>query len=252
MRHIKSLWGNLRWEVKHWVDEKKDLFLGLLYGWGICWLFFDRIWLLPFMIPLLVPWMKHRRRKRRQKEQEQLRREFREMMISVRNSLSAGYSLENALKTSREDLKVFQGEGLLEKELNVLIVSLKINEPVEQLLQNMAERIDLEELYQFAEIVSIVKKTGGNLIEIIGKTVDHLNQAMQIKEEIQTMIAAKQMEKRIMSVMPYMILAYVRAANPEYFQVLYESLFGTVLAAAALACLCGANLWAERVVEIEI
>lgn len=252
MRHIKSLWIELRKEIKLWRHEKQALILGSIYGWMICWLFYDRIWILPLMIPLLFPWMNHRRKKARQKEKDKIRKEFREMMVSVGNSLSAGYSLENALKTAREDLKMYQEEGVLEKELYMLMISLKMNEPVDKLLLNMAERVDLEELRQFAEIVSIVKKIGGNLIEIIGKTVEHLNQAMQLKEEILTMTAAKRMEKKIMTMMPYAILAYVRIANPGYFQVLYESAVGVVIATMALLCLWSANLWAERVIEIEI
>ena len=70
------------------------------------------------------------------------------------------------------------------------------------------------------------KKCGGNLIEITENTIEHLSQAIQTKEEIHTMIAAKQMEKKIMSVMPYFILLYVRISNPGYFDILYESFAG--------------------------
>ena len=60
----------------------------------------------------------------------------------------------------------------------------------------MAEHVGLEEFYQFAQVISIAKKSGGNLIEITENTIEHLSQAIQTKEEIHTMIAAKQMEKR--------------------------------------------------------
>lgn len=66
---------------------------------------------------------------------------------------------------------------------------------MDKLFLDMAERVDLEELYQFAQIVSIAKRSGGNLIEITTNTIEHLSQTIQIKEEIETMTAAKQMEK---------------------------------------------------------
>ena len=66
------------------------------------------------------------------------------------------------------------------------------------------------------------------------------------------MTAAKQMEKRIMSVMPYFILLYVRAANPGYFDVLYNSFAGIVIATICLSVLWIADFWAERVTEIEV
>lgn len=254
MKIIKNLWNRFRKEVQYWKYEKRNLIKGIFLGIFVCWLFYDRVWLIFFMIPLLFPWMKWQREKKKRKQRQFLQKEFREMMLSISNSLSVGYSLESALRTAANDLKLCNEgkEGLLLKELELLIISLKINEPVENLLMQMAEKIDLEEMRQFAEIVVIVRKNGGNLIEIIGKTVEHLSQSMQIKEEIQTMIAAKQMEKNIMAVMPYFIVLYVRITNPGYFTVLYETIAGNMITTISLTLLVAANLWAERVVDIEI
>ena len=147
---------------------------------------------------------------------------------------------------------MYEEHSLLAKELQLLINKLKMNEPVDNLLFDMAEHVGLEEFYQFAQVISIAKKSGGNLIEITENTIEHLSQAIQTKEEILTMIAAKQMEKKIMSVMPYFILLYVRIANPGYFDILYESFAGVLVAVISLLCLWIADIWAERVTEIEI
>ena len=74
----------------------------------------------------------------------------------------------------------------------------------------------------------------------------------EIKEEIETMTAAKQMEKRIMTMMPYFILFYVRTANPGYFDILYKSFAGMIVVTISLICLWIADSWAERVIEIEV
>lgn len=254
MKIIRSLWSRYKEEVRHWKCEKSSLIQGVLLGVFISWLFYNRVWLVLFMTPLLFPWMKWEREKKRQKKNQIVQKEFREMMLSISNSLSVGYSLENALLTAKDDLKLYQGgkESVLLKELELLTISLKVNEPVEKLLFQMAEKISLEEMKQFAEITAIVRKNGGNLIEIIGKTVEHLSESMQLKEEIQTMTAAKKMEKNIMSVMPYFIVLYVRMTNSGYFTVLYETIVGNIISTAALIFLIIANLWAERVVTIEI
>lgn len=252
MKHIRSLWNVLKQEITQWKNEKKDLTKGSLYIAMISWLFYNRMVCMIFLIPFLFLWMKRQRLRCEHRRTEILRKEFREMMLSIGNSLSAGYSIENALKTAKVDLLMYQENSMLAKELHLLINRMKMNEPVDKLLLDMAERVKLEELYQFAQIVSIAKKSGGNLIEITANTIEHLSQAIQIKEEIETMTAAKQMEKRIMSVMPYFILFYVRVTNPGYFDVLYESYAGMIIATISLVCLWIADLWAERVVWIEI
>mgnify|MGYP000199408747 FL=1 len=83
------------------------------------------------------------------------------MMISIGNSLSAGYSIENALKTAKNDLEMYEEHSLLAKELQLLINKLKMNEPVDNLLFDMAEHVGLEEFYQFAQVISIAKKVVG-------------------------------------------------------------------------------------------
>lgn len=252
MKHIRNLWNILRQEISQWKSEKKDLITGIFYLMMIAWLFYDRMIVTVLLFPFLFVWMRKQRNKNIYKKKEKIRRELREMMLSIGNSLSAGYSIENSLKAARKDLLMYQKDSMLAKELQLLINRQELNEPVDKLLLEMADKVDLEELYQFAQIISIAKKSGGNLIEITTKTIEHLSQAIQIKEEIQTMIAAKQMEKKIMSVMPYFILLYVRIANPEYFSVLYESIAGWLIVTICLICLWIADLWAERVTQIEV
>lgn len=252
MKHIKNLWNVLKQEISLWKHEKKNLIEGILYIVMIAWLFYDRISLTILLIPYLFIFMRQQRARKIYQEKEKLRKEFREMMISIGNSLSAGYSIENALKTAKSDIELYQEHSMLAKELQLLINRLKMNESVDKLLLDMADQVELQEFYQFAQVISIAKKSGGNLIEITENTIEHLGQAIQTKEEIHTMIAAKQMEKKIMSVMPYFILLYVRIANPGYFDVLYQSFAGVLVATISLLCLWIADVWAERVTEIEI
>ena len=227
MKHIRNLWNLLKQEISLWKYEKQELVKGICYIVMIAWLFFDRIAFAILLIPYLFVFMKQQR-------------------------IHKVHSIENALKTAKNDLEMYEEHSLLAKELQLLINKLKMNEPVDNLLFDMAEHVGLEEFYQFAQVISIAKKSGGNLIEITENTIEHLSQAIQTKEEIHTMIAAKQMEKKIMSVMPYFILLYVRIANPGYFDILYESFAGVLVAVISLLCLWIADIWAERVTEIEI
>ena len=184
MKHIRNLWNLLKQEISLWKYEKQELVKGICYIVMIAWLFFDRIAFAILLIPYLFVFMKQQRIHKVHREKEKLRKEFREMMISIGNSLSTGYSIENALKTAKNDLEMYEEHSLLAKELQLLINKLKMNEPVDNLLFDMAEHVGLEEFYQFAQVISIAKKSGGNLIEITENTIEHLSQAIQTKEEL--------------------------------------------------------------------
>lgn len=227
---------------------------GMALIFMVSYLFYDRIWLGISYLVFFYPYMLYQQKEQEKIQRRQSRLEFKEMLLSVYNSLSAGYSLENAMRAARNDLRAVNGEkrSVLERELTILCSGLEMNQPVEMLMEKMASVLDVEEAEQFAQVLWIIKRNGGNLIQIIKKSVEHMNQKIQVKEEILTMVSAKKMEQKIMSVMPFFILLYVRLMNPGYFQVLYESPGGIILTTVCLAVLTGSVFWAKRIVEIEV
>ena len=46
---------------------------------------------------------------------------------------------------------------------------------------------------------------------------------MEVEEEIETLITAKKLEERIMMVMPYGIIFYLRVTNGEFLEILYHN-----------------------------
>lgn len=227
---------------------------GMVLFFMICYLFYDRIWMGIFYIVFFYPYMMFQAEEHRKMQKRQSRLEFKEMLLSVYNSLSTGYSLENSMRAARDDLRAVNGEkrSVLEQELSVLCAGLDMNQPIEVLMDKMAAKLDVDEAFQFAQVLWIIKRNGGNLIQIIKKSVEHMNRKIQVKEEILTMVSAKRMEQKIMSLMPFFILLYVRLMNPGYFQVLYKSLGGIILTTVCLAVLIFAAFWAKSIVEIEV
>lgn len=79
---------------------------------------FDRIAFAILLIPYLFVFMKQQRIHKVHREKEKLRKEFREMMISIGNSLSAGYSIENALKTAKMIWRCMKNTVCWQKNFN--------------------------------------------------------------------------------------------------------------------------------------
>ena len=104
----------------------------------------------------------------------------------------------------------------------------------------------------FANVIRAAKQNGGNLIRIIQKTVNSITDKMMVEEEIQTMIAAKKLEEKIMMVMPYGILLYLRVSNGDFLQVLYHNLIGAGIMLLFLIGVNIAGMWAEKIMEIPI
>ena len=197
--------------------------------------------------------MKQQRIHKVQREKEKLRKEFREMMISIGNSLSAGYSIENALKTAKNDLEMYEEHSLLAKELQLLINKLKMNEPVDKLLFVYGGTCGSGRILSVCTGHINCEKKWWESDRDHGKYDRTFKSGNPDKRRDSHDDRGKnKWRKKIMSVMPYFILLYVRIANPGYFDILYESFAGVLVAVISLLCLWIADIWAERVTEIEI
>ena len=188
--------------------------------------------------------------KRRKKE---LLEQFKDMLVSLNNSLQAGYSLENALQETYRDMLYFHREdSLIVKELAYIRGGLKNGRTAEEMMEDLGERSDAEDILDFANILSIGKKSGGNMNEIIKAGVKVIEEKIEIKQEIVTLLSARRLEARIMSGIPFFIILYIGITSKGYFSSLYETWGGHILMTVCLTVYLAAVFLSEKIVDIEV
>lgn len=188
--------------------------------------------------------------KKGKKSREELASQFRECILAVSTALQAGYSAENAFIECRQDMALMYGEtGAIVGELDIVRRGLTINIPLEELLTDMADRSGCEEIAQFAQVFSIVKRSGGNMAEIIKSSADRIGRQIQLKQELGAMLGGKRMEFGIMKAMPFGILLYIDLSNPGYFAPLYHNPAGAAVMTLCLAVYLGAYMLGERIMD---
>ena len=106
---------------------------GLLLLTGISWLYYDTFLAVLFLSPLLIFWHRECGEVRKKKEKEQFLKMFREWILLLASSLSAGYSVENAFAKSRRELALmFPRGGIMLEELKEMIRKADNNQRPEQ------------------------------------------------------------------------------------------------------------------------
>lgn len=179
--------------------------------------------------------------------------QFKESMMILASSLSAGYSIENAMAVSVEELTALYGKkGLITKEFVFMVQQVQMNRPIEKLLEDFAGRSGLEDIQSFAEVFSVAKRSSGDLGSIMRHTAEIIRDKMQVREEIITMTASRQFEQKIMNMIPFGIVFYVESASPGFFDQMYGTGLGRVLMTGCLAVYLTAYIMAKRILEIEV
>lgn len=238
------------------LSKKEGLFVllkGSLLITMLSYLFFDSGYGILFLSPLLIFVWKREKKAKQKQRLERLNREFCDGMLSVSGALGAGYSVENAFKEALKDLRfLYASEEYMIQELQLIVNGLEMNQTIEGLLSAFADRSGLEDVELFAEVFAVCKRTGGNLMMVIGDCVSRISGKIEVYREIETYLSAKKLEQKIMNVMPMAILLYVRVTSPEFLEGLYGNVVGILVMIVSLLVYAGAFLLGERIMEIEI
>ena len=220
---------------------------------GIAYLFYQNWIAFLCFLPFLKVFLKMTAMAKKEKEKRKMLEEFREMIGFISGALNAGYSLENAFWVAKKELGILYGtKSILVSYLERVLRKLKMNTSLEQALEEFARECQLEEAKNFAQVVAIGKKSGGNLVRIIEKSVHSICLKLETEEEITTMIAAKKMETRIMILFPALIVLYLRLTNGEYIGVLYGNVVGAAVMTVSLGAMVVSAFWSEKIMDIKV
>lgn len=168
-------------------------------------------------------------------------------------SLQAGYSVENALvETTQELARVYGSETFIMREFGRMEAQLAVNRNIEEIFVDFGQRSAIDDIQSFAEVFLTAKRSGGDLIAVIRNTISCIRQKQETMQEIETCLAGKVMEQNIMSMIPLLILAYVKVTSPEFLSTMYGNVTGTTVMLLCFAVYVLAYLWGKRIVRIEV
>ena len=89
------------------------------------------------------------------------------------------------------------------------------------------------------------------MVEILKRTMQHLKYKMDTEEEIRVLLSGKLFEKNIMLSMPFLILMYLRLANPAYIECFYNTLGGHLIMSIMIGITVFCFFWSERIMNIQ-
>lgn len=189
----------------------------------------------------------------RKRRQEKLRFEFKEFMTVTAAALSAGYSMENALKSAEKDIVPLLGEKAeMARSIKIINRRIALNEPAEKVLLDFGRSVGLEDIESFGEIFAFAKRSGGDYAGIMKRTASVLQEKIETSRDIQTVISQKKMEARIMDIVPIGIILYLQVSSPDFLAGLYGSLVGIVVMTGCLAVYIFAVLFSEKLVDLKV
>lgn len=238
---------------ENWKIYRNGFLLGFGKAAGIGYLFYRSI----FIASMLgcgygIYGVFIAKRKFLEKQKKEITYQFREGVQGISAALSAGYSIENAFTEARKDLVLLYGEdSLLAMEFCRIEHELSLNRPVETVLFDFAKTWNTEDVLHFAQVFQTAKRTGGDLIAITRSTAERISEKIEVCREIDSMMAGKKMESRIMNVIPLGMILYLWLCSPGFLDCMYMA-SGRAVMTVLMIVYVMAYKWSDRISDIHV
>lgn len=226
----------------------------LLIGGGICGglgiLFYRHVIGVICLMGLLPGYLYLDGKRREQKRERKLSEQFQEMLESMAGAMQAGYSLERSVLWTQQEMdKRHPEQWAMKESLFRLAERIRMNQTAEQAFEQLAEETGLADIREFVLVLITVKRTGGNLIQVMLHTLNCLAMRQETRREIESMISGKRLEANLMNLLPMGILLYLWIAMPDLVMPLYHNTRGVLWMSVMLLLYGGGYLWTQKILE---
>lgn len=188
------------------------------------------------------------------KRKKQLMLQFKDMLYSLSSALSVGKSVEMGIRDSLQDLRVIypDPETDILRELEYILRGIGMNNTIEEMFSQFADRADLEDIDNFVDIFVTCKRTGGDLIEVMRSTSNTIGEKIEVKQEIHTMISGKKYEFNFMMVLPVILILFLTLTSGDYMAPVFQTIVGRLAMTAAIVTFVLAYVVGSKIMKIDI
>ena len=99
-----------------------------------------------------------------------------------------------------------------------IINKISVNRTLELGLKEFAGRCNIEDIDDFVTVFCEGKRNGADFKDMIAKSVYMIRSKKETEKEIDVMLSGKQFEQKVMSIIPLLIVSYMKLTNDEFIE----------------------------------
>jgi tight adherence protein B len=130
--------------------------------------------------------------------------------------------------------------------------ALKVGRPLDDVLWEMAERLDTPEFGFFVISLSVQRQTGGNLAETLSNLAEILRRRRQMRQKIRAISGEARMSALILGILPFVVAVLIFVTTPGYLVPLFTDPNGIALLVFGGVMLCIGAFIMARLIRFEI
>lgn len=160
----------------------------------------------------------------RRKRKKSIENDMLRAIIIMNNAFKAGKSTIQAVEIASKELP-----EPINMEFKKMYRDMKYGLSTEIVFDRFAKRINIEEARYLSSSLTILNKTGGNIINVFSSIEKTLFDKKKLKEELKNSTASSNAVVKILLLVPFIFVAIIYFVSPGYFEPLFSSTIGYII-----------------------
>ena len=166
-------------------------------------------------------------------------------------------TMSNALRAGASILQAFEHivkEGLnpIAQEFALFLQQTRVGVKFEEALDNLAKRVNSEDLSLMINAIEIARQTGGNLTEVFEKISATIRERMRIQARVRTLTAQGRMQGIVVGLMPIGLVIVMFVIDPLMMNAFFTTALGLLVGALVLVLEVVGALLIRKIIDIDV
>lgn len=145
-------------------------------------------------------------------------------IIIMNNAFKSGMNIMQAVSIVENELV-----GPIQDEFRKISMDIKYGLSLETVFERFYNRVKIEDVKYITSSLSLINKTGGNIIRVFGSIEKNFYDKKKIKDEMNSLTSSSVFMFRLLVIMPLILCLVIFMLNPEFFLPLITEGLGRII-----------------------
>ncbi len=154
---------------------------------------------------------------------KQIENDLLNAIIIMNNAFKSGMNIMQAVSIVETEL-----EGPIKEEFKKINIDIKYGLSLETVFDRFYKRVKIEDIKYLTSSLSLINKTGGNIVKVFGSIEKNFYDKKKIKEEMKSLTSSSIFMFRLLISIPLVLIIIITMLNTTYFVPLLNTKLGRI------------------------
>ncbi len=150
-------------------------------------------------------------------------------IIIMNNAFVSGMNIMQAVNIVESELS-----GDIKEEFRKINIDIKYGLSLETVFERFYNRVKIEDIKYISSSLSLINKTGGNIVRVFSSIERNFYDKKKIKDEMNSLISSSIFMFRLLLIMPIILCLIIFTVNPSFFLPLITTAIGRIIILAII------------------